>query len=48
MNTPAEGLDGFRMKGFFEDAGKIQSARNVGMPGSIEDEVKNLIRAALF
>lgn len=38
----------FRMKMFFEDAGKMKFARNMGMPGSIEDEVKSLIRAALF
>jgi uncharacterized protein (DUF302 family) len=37
----------FRMKMFFEDAGKMKFARNMGMPGSIEDEVKSLIRAAL-
>ena len=38
----------FRMKMFFEDAGKMKFARNMGMPGSIEDEIKDLIRAALF
>jgi len=38
----------FRMKMFFEDAGKMKFARNMRMPGSIEDEIKNLIRAALF
>jgi uncharacterized protein (DUF302 family) len=38
----------FRMKMFFEDAGKMSFARNMGMPGSIEDEIKDLIRAALF
>lgn len=38
----------FRMKMFFEDAGKMKFAANMGMPGSIEDEIKDLIRAALF
>ncbi len=38
----------FRMKMFFEDAGKMKFARNMAMPGSIEDEIKKLIRAALF
>jgi len=38
----------FRMKMFFEDAGKMKFATNMGMPGSIEDEIKDLIRAALF
>jgi len=38
----------FRMKMFFEDAGKLKFARNMTMPGSIESEIKSLIRAALF
>jgi hypothetical protein len=38
----------FRMKMFFEDAGKMKFATNMGMPGSIEDEIKDLIQAALF
>jgi uncharacterized protein (DUF302 family) len=38
----------FRMKMFFEDAGKMAFARNMGMPGDIEDEVKEKILAALF
>jgi uncharacterized protein (DUF302 family) len=38
----------YRMKMCFEDAGKMKFARNMRMPGSIEDEIKNLIRAALF
>jgi len=38
----------FRMKMFFEDAGKMKFARNMGMPGSIEDEIKDMIRSALF
>lgn len=37
----------FRMKMFFEDAGKMAFARNMGMPGSIEDEIKDKIRAIL-
>ena len=37
----------FRMKMFFEDAGKMAFARNMGMPGSIEDEIKDRIRAVL-
>ena len=38
----------FRMKMFFEDAGKMSFARNMGMPGSIADEMKSLIESALF
>jgi hypothetical protein len=38
----------FRMKMFFEDAGKLKFARNMGMPGSIADEIRDLIRASLF
>ena len=38
----------FRMKRFFEDAGKLKFARNMGMPGSIEDEIRELLQAALF
>jgi hypothetical protein len=38
----------YRMKMFFEDAGKMKFARNMTMPGSIEDEIKDLIRSALF
>lgn len=37
----------YRMKMFFEDAGKMAFMKNMGMPGSIEDEVKNKIRAVL-
>ena len=37
----------FRMKMFYEDAGKMSFARNMGMPGSIEDEIKDKIRAVL-
>jgi len=38
----------FRMKMFFEDAGKMKFARNMGMPGSIEDEIRDLVRTALY
>ena len=38
----------YRMKMFFEDAGKMSFARNMGMPGSIEDEIKDLVRSVLF
>lgn len=37
----------FRMKMFFEDAGKMSFARNMGMPGSIEDEIKDKVRLTL-
>ena len=37
----------FRMKMFFEDAGKLKFARNMGMPGSIADEINELIRASV-
>jgi len=37
----------FRMKMFYENAGKMAFARNMGMPGSIEDEIKDKIRAVL-
>jgi uncharacterized protein (DUF302 family) len=38
----------FRMKMYFEDAGKVAFAKNMGMPGDIEDEIKELILSALF
>jgi hypothetical protein len=38
----------FRMKMFFEDAGMMSFARNMGMPGSIADEIKSMVEAALF
>jgi hypothetical protein len=31
-----------------EDAGKMDFARNIGMPGSMAGEIEVLIRAALF
>jgi hypothetical protein len=37
----------FRMKMYFENAGRMAFARNMGMPGSIEDELKDKIRAVL-
>ncbi|MHC4925185.1 MAG: hypothetical protein ACYTG4_14105 [Planctomycetota bacterium] len=37
----------FRMKMFFEDAGKMAFAKNMGMPGSIEDEIKDKVRLVL-
>jgi hypothetical protein len=37
----------FRMKMYFENAGKMAFAKNMGMPGSIEDEIKDKIRAVL-
>lgn len=33
----------FRMKMYFEDAGRMKFARNMGMPGSIADELKSLV-----
>ncbi|MFQ5536688.1 MAG: hypothetical protein ACE5GJ_04475 [Gemmatimonadota bacterium] len=35
----------YRMKMFFEDAGKIAFAKNMSMPGSIENELKKKIEA---
>ena len=41
-------IDGmYRMKIFFEDAGKMKFAANMTMPGSIEDEIRGLIQAAV-
>jgi uncharacterized protein (DUF302 family) len=37
----------YRMKMFFEDAGKWAFMKNMGMPGSIEDEIRNKVRAIL-
>ncbi|MFC1661992.1 hypothetical protein ACFL3S_11180 [Gemmatimonadota bacterium] len=37
----------YRMKMYFEDAGKMKFARNMRMPGSIEDEIRTLVREAL-
>ena len=36
----------YRMKMFFEDAGKMTFAKNMGMPGSIKKEIKNKIKQA--
>jgi hypothetical protein len=41
-------LDGmYRMKMYFEDAGKMKFAANMGMPGSVEDEIRGLILAGV-
>ena len=37
----------YRMKMFFEDAGKIAFAKNMGMPGSIENEIEKKVRATI-
>lgn len=37
----------YRMKLYFEDAGKMKFAANMGMPGSIEDEIRSLIAAGV-
>jgi hypothetical protein len=37
----------YRMKMFFEDAGKMRFAANMGMPGSIEDEIRSVITAGV-
>lgn len=37
----------YRMKLYFEDAGMMAFAKNMGMPGSIGDELKAKVRAAL-
>jgi hypothetical protein len=33
----------FRMKMYFEDAGKVAFAKNMGMPGSIESEIRDKV-----
>jgi len=33
----------FRMKMYVEDAGRMKFARNMGMPGSIADELEALV-----
>lgn len=35
----------FRMKMYFEDAGRMKFARNMRMPGSIADELKEIVLA---
>lgn len=37
----------FRMKIYFEDAGALKFAANMQMPGSIEDELRDLVEEAL-
>ena len=36
----------FRMKIYFEDAGKMKFAANMQMPGSIGDEIRDLVEDA--
>jgi len=38
----------FRMKMYFEDAGKMKFAANMRMPGSIENEIRDKIEDSLF
>lgn len=38
----------FRMKMYFEDAGKMKFAANMRMPGSIEDEVRDKIEESVY
>jgi len=37
----------YRMKLYFEDAGRMKFAANMAMPGSIENEIRDLVEAAL-
>ena len=37
----------YRMKLYFEDAGKWAFMKNMGMPGSIQDEVAAQVRPAV-
>jgi len=37
----------YRMKMYFEDAGKMAFMKNMGMPGSIQDELKTQFKTAL-
>ena len=36
----------YRMKMYFEDAGKWAFAKNMGMPGSMQDEMQSQIKKA--
>ena len=38
----------FRMKMYFEDAGKMKFAANMRMPGSIEHEVRDKVEETLY
>jgi len=38
----------FRMKMYFEDAGKVKFAANMRMPGSIENEIRDKVEESLF
>ena len=41
-------LDGmYRMKVFFEDAGKLAFAKNMGMPGTIEKQIRQMVLSEL-
>jgi len=35
----------YRMKVYFEDAGMMAFAKNMTMPGSIQDEIEDMMRA---
>jgi len=37
----------FRMKMYFEDAGKWAFMKNMGMPGSLADEIRVKVRESL-
>ena len=38
----------FRMKMYFEDAGKMKFAMNMAMPGSIEDEIRDKVEESIY
>lgn len=38
----------YRMKMYFEDAGKMAFAKNMGMPGSIQDEIESKVKGCTF
>ena len=38
----------FRMKMYFEDAGKMKFAANMRMPGSIENEIRDKVEESLY
>jgi uncharacterized protein (DUF302 family) len=38
----------FRMKMYFEDAGRVKFAANMLMPGSIEDEIRDKVEESLY
>jgi uncharacterized protein (DUF302 family) len=48
QNVHVAVIDGmYRMKMYFEDAGKMKFAANMGMPGSLEDEIRGGILAGV-